>query len=188
MQTSRPPHASPEEYLAEEQHNAYHSEFYDGLMVPRAPASINHQRIVGNVHALLYQHLNCKEHDLLITTRLWIPRRQVYTYPDLVVVAGEPLLDEGTDDTLLNPLMIVEVLSEKTRNYDRGEKFISYRGIEGFREYLLIDEASVYVEHFTRTPEKHWLLVEHDDLLAVVVLASMPIELTLRDIYKRVVF
>lgn len=177
-----------EDYLVHETAPALRSEYHDGRVVPMAPTSLNHQRIVGNVHSLLHSALRGKEYEAFLAIRLWMPHEQMIAYPDLAVVAGPPEINSGLDDTITNPVALIEVVSEQTRNCDRGEKFISYRTIPGFREYVLIDQSSVYIEHFVRTPDNKWVLSEHDDLLAVLVLSSVPVELPALGVYKRVTF
>lgn len=188
MHTQKSGTLSPEEYLMHETQAVNRSEYYHGTLVSIDPASINHNRIVGNGYSLLHTALDGKHYEPFWGIRLWIEREQVYTYPDVMVVAGEPKLGSGMDDTITNPVTIIEVLSDATRNCDRGEKFMVYRAIPGFRDYLLIEQSSVHIEHFTRIAGNQWVLSEYDDLLCVVVLSSVPVEIPLRDVYRRVTF
>lgn len=111
-----------------------------------------------------------------------------YTYPDVVVVCGQPRFLDGELDTLLNPDLIVEVLSESTRNYDRGDKFQQYRGIPSFREYLLVDQAKAHVERYAKQNDGTWSLWETDSLNEVVHLETIGVTLPLSEIYLKIDF
>jgi Uma2 family endonuclease len=120
--------------------------------------------------------------------RLWIPASQIYTYPDVVVVAGELQLQEGRQDTIVNPLVIVEVLSESTQGYDRGNKFAAYRTIPSFQEYVLVNQYSVQVEHYTKTAPKKWEFQEYDAETETIGFPTLNVEILLADIYEKVTF
>jgi len=184
------PVITPEEYLAQETFAQEKHEYYAGAMLPMAGASINHNYIVGNLYFLLRVALKEKEYIPFTTDiRLWIPSRNAYTYPDVLVVAGVPQCYHERSDTITNPIMIVEVLSETTSQYDRGEKFIGFRTIPTLRDYLLVDQARCLVEQFTRVGEHKWLLTEYHEMDQVVELSfDASLHLSLRDIYERVVF
>jgi Uma2 family endonuclease len=105
-----------------------------------------------------------------------------------MVVKGEPVLLDDRTDTIINPLMIVEVLSKSTKNYDRGDKFDYYRSIPEFLEYILIDQYKVYVEQFVKTSENKWLLSEYESADAVLALSSLPFQIQLGEIYEGIRF
>jgi Uma2 family endonuclease len=150
-------------------------------------ASINHNRIVGNVYFNLRVAFKEKDYTLFATNlRLWVPLRNAYTYPDIMVIAGTPLRHNERNDTVTNPFMLVEVLSESTSTYDRGEKFIGYRTIPTLRDYLLIDQSRCLVEQFSRVEHSKWLLIEYSDMEQVMILSFEPVQLALHDIYKGV--
>ena len=115
--------------------------------------------------------------------RLCVDADQRYTYPDVAVIRDRPRCLDDTLDTLLNPDLIVEVLSESTRNYDRGDKFQQYRGIPSFREYLLVDQAKAHVERHTKQPDGTWSLWETDSLDDAVRLESIAVTLPAAEIY-----
>ncbi len=180
---------SPEKYLEQETLAEEKHEYYDGEVLPVAGASINHNHIVGNLYFLL--RLALKGMDFIPFTtdlRLWVPARNAYTYPDVLVIAGEPQPHQDRDDTLTNPIMLIEVLSDSTSGYDRGEKFIGYRTIPTLRDYLLVNQSECLVEHFTRFEEDKWLLTEYRQMEAVVAPSFAPIQLALHDIYEHVEF
>ena len=120
--------------------------------------------------------------------RLCVDADQRYTYPDVVVVCGQPRFLDGELDTLLNPDLIVEVLSESTRNYDRGDKFQQYRGIPSFRECLLVDQANAHVERYAKQNDGTWSLRETDSLNEGVHLESISVTLPLSEIYLKIDF
>jgi len=110
----------------------------------------------------------------------------LYTYPDIVALCGEPQFDDEQKDTLLNPIVIVEVLSPSTEAYDRGEKFAHYRKLVFVAEYVLISQEKPHVEHFVRQPDNQWLLSEASDLHDTVQLPSINCALALSDVYEKV--
>ena len=103
-----------------------------------------------------------------------------------MAIQGEPQLQQGRTDTVLNPLLVVEVLSKSTRNYDRGDKFVCYRTIPTLQEYVLIDQYAVHVEQYAKTPDDKWLLTESDGTDAVLSFAAIPLQMPLRDLYENV--
>ncbi|NJL59846.1 MAG: Uma2 family endonuclease [Desulfobacteraceae bacterium] len=129
---------SPAEYLVQETLAPFKSEYHDGVVIPMAGTSANHNLIVSNVHGLIFPAIDDLNFVLFMSDmRLSIPHTNLYTYADLVVVAGEPSFPDERDDTITNPCLIVEVLSASTRDYDRGNTFAHYRTIPSFREYLV---------------------------------------------------
>lgn len=170
------------ETLAEERH-----EYYNGEIVPMVGASINHNRIVGNVFFNLRVALKKKEYTLFATDlRLWVPLSNAYTYPDIMVIAGSPMRHNERNDTVTNPVMLVEVLSESTSTYDRGKKFIGYRTIPILRDYVLIDQSRCLVEQFSRIEANKWLLTEYTDRNQVITLSFESVRLALSDIYEEI--
>jgi Uma2 family endonuclease len=183
------PFISPEAYLQQETLAEEKHEYYDGEVLPVAGASINHNRIVRNILVTLSIAFRGTVYEVLPSDmRLWVPARNAYTYPDVLVIAGEPQHHQDRDDTLTNPIMLIEVLSDSTSGYDRGEKFIGYRTIPTLRDYLLVNQSECLVEHFTRFEEHKWLLTEYCQMDAVVAPSFAPIQLALHDIYEHVEF
>ncbi|WP_445245250.1 Uma2 family endonuclease [Microcoleus sp. OTE_8_concoct_300] len=180
---------SPEEYLALEEVAESKSEYIDGEIVPMTGGTPNHNDIAGNFYAHLKFALRGQNYKVFIgDLRLSIPRYHLYTYPDVMVVKGEPVLLDDRTDTIINPLMIVEVLSKSTKNYDQGDKFDYYRSIPEFREYILIDQYKFYVEQFVKTSENKWLLSEYESADEVLALSSLPFQVQLGEIYEGIRF
>jgi Uma2 family endonuclease len=177
----------PEEYLALEELSEYKSEYVDGEIVPMTGGSINHNRIAGNAYALLYIALRSTECEALGSDmRVWLPEYNVFTYPDITVICDDPIFYPGRTDTITNPVLIVEVLSPSTEDYDRGTKFQRYRSLSTLNDYLLIHQASPQIEHYGRVGDGGWLLTETKGLEAVLDLPTFEIKLPLAQIYERV--
>jgi Uma2 family endonuclease len=180
---------TPEEYLAQEEVAEFRSEYRDGEIVPMTGGSINHNQIAGNVYAFLKFALRGKKLKPYIgDLRLWIPRYRQYTYPDVFVIKGKPVFQGQRMDTILNPCLIVEVLSKSTKAYDRTDKFRYYRSIPEFQEYVLIDQYSIAIEQYTKTDEDAWLFRAYESDAEKITLASVNIEMAIADIYEDVDF
>lgn len=176
-----------EKYLALERKADHKSEYYAGEIFAMAGASERHNLIVANVVAELRAGLkrrDCKVYPS--DMRLKILSTGLYTYPDVVVVCNKPQFDDEHKDTLLNPTLIVEILSESTEAYDRGKKFEHYRKIESLAKYLLIPQDSPKIEYYSRQPENQWLLSEITGLQNTVKLAAIGCELVLAEVYDKV--
>jgi Uma2 family endonuclease len=186
MATAALTYYTPEEYLALERHAEFRSEYLDGRIVAMTGATAPHNRITGAVYAALRARLRGKPCEAFIADiRVQIGGGRRYVYPDVAVVCGEPRFMDGTLDTLVNPVLIVEVLSPTTEAYDRGEKFLHYRSIEFLQEYVLVAQDRVLVERFVRGGE-FWTLSTVTDLEGSLELASTECAIPLRDIYENV--
>jgi Uma2 family endonuclease len=149
----------------------------------------NHNRIINNLSAALNFAFKGKPYEAFVTDqRLWIPRKQIYTYPDIMIIQGDLQLQEGRKDTLINPSVIIEVLSKSTQNYDKGDKFTAYRSIPVFQEYILVDQYSMHVEHYVKTEQRKWIFQEYDEVDNVLALTSLPFEILLTDLFDKVKF
>ncbi|TFI54980.1 Uma2 family endonuclease [Mastigocladus laminosus UU774] len=189
MQIREKQYFTPQEYLALEEKADSKSEYIDGKIIPMAGGTANHNRIVGNFYAILNFAFRQQDYEVFNSDmRLWIPKRRIYTYPDVTVVAGEPEFFDNRTDTILNPKVIVEVLSKSTGNFDREGKFQAYRTIPSFKEYLLIEQNRIYVEHYSKTANKRWSLQEYDQEDELISLVFIPFEITLQDLYNKVKF
>lgn len=178
---------TPEEYLALEEAAETKSEYRDGEIVPMMGGSTNHNDIAGNLYAHLKFALRQQPYKVFIgDVRLWIPAWQLFTYPDVMMIAGEPEFYSERTDTVTNPQMIIEVLSKSTRNYDQGDKFDAYRTIPEFQEYVLVDQYQVYVKQFTKTEAGHWLLKEYKEAQQTVSFTSIDFAIELEEIYEGV--
>ena len=175
-----------EQYLEAERKAETKSEYLDGEIFAMAGASRNHNRIVLNVAIALDGQAKGRGCEVFANEmRVHIPATGLYTYPDVVVACGEPRFEDSALDTLLNPLLIVEVLSASTESYDRGTKFGHYRTLSSLSEYVVIAQDSVHVEHWVRQRDG-WLLTETDRIEDSVELPSIGARLALRDVYDRV--
>src|ERR1700722_2289516 len=157
---SSPPksYLTPEQYLEIERKADFKSEYYNGEMFAMSGARLAHIQVVANAMRELGQQLRRQPcQPLSSDMRVQVANTGLYTYPDIVVVCGEPKFRDDSFDTLLNPTVIVEVLSESTQLYDREKKFELYRSIESFQEYLIISSLHVGAELFTRQPGGGWL-------------------------------
>lgn len=178
-----------EEYLEFELNSPERHEYIDGKIILKNGGTPNHNQVAGNFYAALNFALRRQSYQVFIVDqRLWIPKKRIYTYPDVMVVQGNLQMQEGRRDTITNPLIIAEVLSESTKSYDKDDKFAAYRTIPTFQEYILIDQYEVHVEQYLKTDTKRWTFTEYDDLNETLCLNSMTFEIALADIYDKVLF
>jgi Uma2 family endonuclease len=177
---------SPQEYLARERQAPVRHEYHDGEIFAMAGASREHNLIAVNLSGEVgNQILDRPCESYASDMRVWIEATGLYTYPDFVVVCGEPRFQDGELDTLLNPTVIAEILSPSTEAYDRGLKFGHYRRIPSLREYVLISQDRMLVERYTRQGED-WLLTEMTAPDQVLRLESIGCEIALGRIYAKV--
>ena len=177
---------TPEEYIALERKAEYKSEYFDGHIIAMSGASSKHNLITGDIFYGLYPQLIGHGCDIFISDmRVRASLGDAYFYPDVVVVCGEPEFEDDVFDTLLNPILIVEVLSPSTEAYDRGEKFTRYKHLASLQEYVLVSQDKVSIEHHRRHG-KQWMLSHYRALEEVLQLPAIGCELPLRDIYARV--
>jgi Uma2 family endonuclease len=178
---------TPEEYLALERQAGYKSEYFDGEIFAMTGASRRHNLVAGNILATLHSQLRKRPCEIYPSDmRVKVSPTGLYTYPDVSVVCGEPMFDDEQRDTLLNPTVLVEVLSKSTASYDRGEKFEHYRKIKSLAEYLVVAQDKYHVEQYTRQPDDRWLLSETDDPQKTIRLSSIECDLALADVYDKV--
>ncbi|MEY4519977.1 MAG: hypothetical protein RLZZ499_2577 [Cyanobacteriota bacterium] len=180
---------SPEEYLQLEEQAEYKSEYRDGEIIPMTGGTTNHNEISGNVYANLKISLQKQNYRVYMAdVRLWIPRYRLYTYPDVMLIKEEPIYaDQGTT-TVTNPVMITEILSPSTQNYDQGDKFTYYRSIPEMKEYILISQQQYHVMQYIKTESGKWLLSEYETEDAAIQLGSVDLALNLTQIYTGVDF
>ena len=181
---------SIEEYLAFEETAEQRYEYINGEIVPMPGRMPNHNRILGNLYTFLNLALRQEPYEVFVSDRrLWIPKCKIYTYPDIFIVREPLQLQEGRKDTVIDPIVIAEVLSKSTRSYDKDEddKFAAYRTISSFVEYLLIDQYTPHVEHYVKV-EEGWLMREYSDLEQTVSLNAIAFEISLADLYNKVDF
>ena len=180
---------TPEEYLEVEEEAEFRSEYRDGEIIHITGGTTNHNKIAGNFYAYLKFALRGKNYDVYISdVRLWIPRYRQYTYPDVMVIEGQPVYTGTNTTTVMNPSLIAEVLSKSTKNYDQGDKFLYYRSIPEFKEYVLIDQYQYHVMQYVKTAEGQWLFNELEGESATLSLQTVDVNIQLSDLYEKVNF
>jgi len=181
------PTYSPQQYLAIERDAKEKHEYLNGEIFALAGASERHNLITGNLFASIHAQTKgtpCKVYSS--DMRIKVSGTGLYTYPDVVALCGEAHFDDEQRDTLLNPNLIIEVISKSTEGYDRGEKFAHYRRIESLAEYLLISQDQYRIEQYVRQPDNQWLMSEVANLEESIELPSIKCKLLLSDVYDRV--
>lgn len=178
---------TPQEYLEIDRKSEFKSEYIDGQIVAMTGASREHNLIVTNLVRELSAQLKGRPCELYPNDmRVRIPATGDYAYPDAVVVCGEPQFEDGNVDVLVNPTLIIEVLSDSTESYDRGKKFRNYRSIKSLAEYVLVAQDDCRVEQFVRQPNGRWLLTETRFFESEVELEAVECKLLLREVYDKV--
>ncbi len=181
---------TPEEYLAFEREciDQKH-EYFDGEIFAMSGASFRHTLISSAITGMFYNQFQGRDCNAVSSDlRVKIPKTGLYTYPDIVVVCGEPEFEDQVFDTLLNPVVIIEILSKSTENYDRGKKFENYRKIKSLQEYLLVSQEEIHVEHYQRQDNNSWTFKEYALPEEKITLSSINAQLTLADIYAKITF
>jgi Uma2 family endonuclease len=180
---------TPEEYLELEEKAPYKSEYRNGEIIPMTGGTTNHNQIALNFASSLLYVIRGKKYRVFIgDVRLWIPEYREYTYPDVIVTDGKPIYAGKNNTTVTNPLLIVEVLSKSTKNYDQGDKFTFYRSIPQFKEYVLVEQNQYQVMHYSKTNEGEWIFREYKSENDIVKLQHLDFEISLIDIYQDVNF
>lgn len=180
---------TPEEYLEIERKAEYKSEYFGGNIYAMAGAKRNHNKVATNLSGLIWQHLKGKDCESYSNDmRVFVPKTGLYTYPDVVVVCGEPTFQDKVFDTLLNPTLLIEVLSESTESYDRGKKFQHYRSIETLQEYVLVSQDEARIEKYVKHGDGFWLLSEAVGMDAEIEFASIECRIALAEVYDKVDF
>ena len=183
------PYLTPEAYLEQERKADFRSEYYRGETFAMYGARRNHVVLTSRLAALLINALQDRDCVVLTTDmRVHIPETTLYTYPDLAVVCGEERYLDDEFDTLLNPVVIVEVLSESTEAYDRGKKFELYRPLASLREYVLVAQDRKHVEVYRLNERGHWELHEAAGDDAEAELESLAVRVSLDALYRQVRF
>jgi Uma2 family endonuclease len=181
------PLLTPQQYLARERQAETKSEYLRGEMFAMSGASREHNLVATNVSRELSTQLRDRECEVYPSDmRVKVSSTGLYTYPDVTVACDEPKFEDAQVDTLLNPRVIVEVLSPSTADYDRGGKFSHYRRLPSLQEYLLISQDVPLVEHYVRQGPDQWQLTEQRSLDAVIALPSIQCRLPLAEIYLKV--
>jgi Uma2 family endonuclease len=187
LSTQTKPFLTPEQYLEIERKAAYKSEYHRGEMFAMAGASLSHNTLVANLLGELHAKLKGKSCRVLPSDmRVAVRASGLYTYPDVVAVCGQPQLIDNRLDTLLNPVLVVEVLSPSTEAYDRGRKFEQYQSIETLREYLLVASDRVRADLYARQADGRWLLSSANSFEDSLDLQSVNCSLAIASLYEKV--
>ena len=175
------------EYLQLEETAAYKNEYQDGEIVPMTGGTTDHNKIALNFAAYLKFALKGQKYNIFIgDVKLWIAQYRQATYPDVMLIEGEPIYYETGKTTITNPRLIVEVLSKSTQNYDQGDKFLYYRSLPEFQEYILISQSRPYIMQYNKTEENKWLLTEYEGENTSLSLTSVNFDLSFQEIYEGV--
>lgn len=187
MSTQSLPLLTPEQYLEIERAAENRSEYLAGSMYAMSGSSFDHAFLVTNTLSALHAQLRGKECAAFAADlRLFVREHDLITYPDVFVTCRPFQVLDGRKDTMLDATVIIEVLSPSTKNYDRGEKFIFYRALPSFREYLLLSQDKVRAEHHVRQSDGAWLMREYSSLSGEITLPSIGCHVRLQDVYERV--
>lgn len=177
-----------EEYLAFERQAEEKHDFIDGEIVAMAGANREHNLIGGNIFAGMHFRLRGKNCELYANDMRVRLREGRYGYPDVVAVCGEPQFADDEFDVLLNPVVVIEILSKSTRFRDKTEKLATYQKMESVRECLLVEQKELRVEHFIKQTPNQWLLKIYEDISEIIRLESIGCELPLAEIYAQIKF
>lgn len=187
MSALREQFLTEEDYLKFERSSETRHEYYAGEIVAMAGASRNHNRIVGNTYVSLHNQLRERPCEFFSSEmRVKVSPAGLYLYPDVVVACGTPQYADDIRDILLNPTIIIEVLSPSAESYDRGKKFQHYRTLDSLQEYVLIAQESHRIERFLRQTDGEWVLADAIGLDAMLELPSIQCTLLLADVYDQV--
>lgn len=180
---------TPAEYLELEASADYKSEYRDGEIIPMTGGTTNHNKLAGRLYAYLLFALSNRGYDVYIgDVRLWIPQFRQYIYPDVMVIQGAPAYHDLSKTTVTNPILIGEILSSSTQNYDQGNKFAAYRSIPELAEYILVDQYQYRVLQHTKMPTGQWLMTEYLGATASLTLQTVEFTINLADLYTGVDF
>lgn len=180
---------SPAEYLALEEQATERHEYRNGEIIPMAGGTTAHNSIAVNFLAFAKFGLRGQGYrPFMGDVKLWIPQPPQYTYPDVMLVKGQPEHHGEGTTIITNPQVIVEVLSRSTQAKDQTEKFRYYRSIPSFQEYILISQYDYYAEQYVKTENGKWLLGEYSGADATITLATVELSLSFQDLYEDVDF
>ena len=184
---TQPQYYTPEQYLDFEETADCKHEYRDGNIIPMTRGTTNHNKIAGNFYSYLRFTLKGQNYETYIgDVRLWMAQYRLYTYPDIMVIKGQPTYEGKGTTTVTNPCLIGEVLSKSTQNYHQGDKFRFYRSLPTFQEYILMAQEQKLIMQYTKTAEGNWLLKEYEDETSIIPLISISLEISLTNFYEGV--
>ncbi len=194
----KPRKITVEEYLAIEETAEFKSEFYDGVMYPVHPpegarmmavASREHNVLTRNLTGLLFNQLRVSDCEVFVADqRLKVKKTGLYAYPDLMIVCGEPQYSAEDRNTLINPKVVIEVLSASTERHDRTTKFRHYKQLPSVQEYVLVSQNEPHVERYVRQEDGTWVQLDFVGLDVDMMLASVPASVPMAEVYRGVEF
>ncbi|QDT53637.1 hypothetical protein Pan44_16600 [Caulifigura coniformis] len=184
--TAAPKLMSVDDYLAMERRSDIKHEYFAGQIFAMAGASYAHSTITANVSGELRDALRNTDCNVVSSDMRVRTVSTLYAYPDVAVLCGKPEFDDEERDTLTNPIVLIEVLSDSTEGYDRGQKFFNYRSIPSLKEYVLISQRQRLVEHFARQPNGQWLLTTYSSSDQVVQFPTLDVSIPLASFYLKV--
>ena len=177
---------TPEDYLALEEKAEYRSEYEDGEIVAMAGGSLNHARIIRNIDRAFGSKLKKSCESITTEVKVRVEDYRKFYYPDVLIFCGEPKFYQKRNDTITNPILLVEVLSDSTEARDRGGKFAAYQTLESLQEYVLVSQDKAKIEQFTRQNDGSWKYQATIGLKSKVNFTSVETELTLDEVYQQV--
>ncbi|QHU98989.1 Uma2 family endonuclease [Synechocystis sp. CACIAM 05] len=180
---------TPEEYLALEETAEFRNEYIDGEIIPMTGGTTIHNQIAGNFYRAFPLSIDSQDYYTYINdVKVWIEACRVYTYPDVLIIEGEPIYQGDSPVVVTNPKVIIEVLSDSTATYDRTKKFGFYRLLPSLQEYILISQSAYYVEQFSKRDDGQWLFSPVESLENQLTLTSVNFQISMQDLYQRVKF
>ncbi len=189
MATETITYVTPDEYLATQRLSEDRAEYLDGVVYPMTGASLNHGRIAVSLTKELLIQLQGRDCDVLQTDmKVRMPDSKKFFYPDVLVLCGDPQFHDDRTDVILNPDIIIEVLSPSTEAFDRGAKFQAYRMLESLKEYLLVAQGQPFVEQYVRRADGKWDYAAFEGLENSLTLPTIECTLNLSAVYARVKF
>ena len=189
MITTEKKYLSPEEYLKIERDAVTKSEYYKGEMFAMSGAGLNHNKITTNIIRELGSELKNTDCSIFGSDmRIKVSEKGLFTYPDVSIVKSEIELYDEITDTILNPVVILEVLSKSTQRYDRGGKFMLYKEIDSLEEYILVSQNEIKIEHYIRQNVSDWHKTEINNTEQEIFLKSISCSIKVSDVYFKVYF
>lgn len=179
---------TPEEYLALEEKAEYQSEYSDGEIIAMVGGSLNHARIISNLDRSFADKIGKDCESVTTEVKIRVEDYRKFYYPGVFIFCGKPNFYQKRNDTITNPVLIVEALSDTTEAKDRGEKMLAYRTLESLREYVLISQAKPIVEQFIKNSDGDWIHKATTGIKSYVTFESVAVIMNLEEIYQRVEF
>lgn len=179
---------TPQQYLALEEKAEYRSEYWNGEIVAMSGATIDHQQIVSNLTEFLGAKIRGRCRVFPSEMKVWVKKRGKFFYPDLTIICDQPDFYNNRRDTIINPKLLIEVLSKSTASFDRAEKFLSYQTFESLEEYVLISQEKALIEQFIKREDGNWIYKATIGMESAVTFPSVGATLLLSEIYDLVEF